>query len=231
MPRVKWDEDGKRTYETGTDRGVVYPWDKTLNGGAGGYGEGFGWNGLTAVTVSPSGADETALYADNIKYLSLRAVEELGATIEAYGCPTEFEECDGTASIGKGVTIGQQTRKRFAFTFRTIIGNDTENNDHGYKIHILYGCTASPSEKSYATVNESPEAITFSWELSTVPVNVTGFKPTSYICIDSTKIAEAKLTALEDILYGTDPDAEAQTDGTKPRVPMPAEIIALLAAA
>lgn len=231
MPRVKWDEDGKRTYETGTDRGVVYPWDKTLNGGTGGYGEGFSWNGLTAVTVSPSGADETALYADNIKYLSLRAVEELGATIEAYGCPTEFEECDGTASIGKGVTIGQQTRKRFAFTFRTIIGNDTENNDHGYKIHILYGCTASPSEKSYATVNESPEAITFSWELSTVPVNVTGFKPTSYICIDSTKIAEAKLTALENILYGTDPDAEAQTEGTTARVPMPAEIIALLAAA
>lgn len=231
MPRVKWDEDGKRTYETGTDRGVVYPWDKTLNGGTGGYGEGFSWNGLTAVTVSPSGADETALYADNIKYLSLRAVEELGATIEAYGCPTEFEECDGTASIGKGVTIGQQTRKRFAFTFRTIVGNDTENNDYGYKIHILYGCTASPSEKSYATVNESPEAITFSWELSTVPVNVTGFKPTSYICIDSTKIAPAKLTALEDILYGTDPDAEAQTDGTTARVPMPAEIIALLAAA
>ncbi len=231
MAKVVWDEDGKRTYETGTDRGVVYPWDKTLNGGTGGYGEGFGWNGLTAVSVSPSGADETALYADNIKYLSLRAVEELGATIEAYGCPAAFEECDGTASIGTGVTIGQQTRKRFAFTFRTIVGNDTENNDYGYKIHILYGCTASPSEKSYATVNESPEAITFSWELSTVPVNVTGFKPTSYICIDSTKIAPAKLTALEDILYGTDPDTETQTEGTTPRVPMPAEIIALLAAA
>lgn len=231
MPRVKWDEDGKRTYETGTDQGVVYPWDSTLNGGTGGYGKGFGWNGLTAVSLSPSGADETALYADNIKYLSLRAVEELGATIEAYGCPTEFEECDGTASIGTGVTIGQQTRKRFAFTFRTIMGNDTENNDYGYKIHILYGCTASPSEKSYATVNESPEAITFSWELSTVPVKVTGFKPTSYICIDSTKTAKAKLKALENILYGTDPDAEAQTEGTEPRVPMPAEIITLLASA
>lgn len=231
MPRVKWDEDGKRTYETGTDQGVVYPWDSTLNSGTGGYGKGFGWNGLTAVSLSPSGADETALYADNIKYLSLRAVEELGATIEAYGCPTAFEECDGTASIGTGVTIGQQTRKRFAFTFRTIMGNDTESNDYGYKIHILYGCTASPSEKSYATVNESPDAITFSWELSTVPVKVTGFKPTSYICIDSTKVAAAKLKALEDILYGTDPDAEAQTEGTEPRVPMPAEIITLLASA
>lgn len=202
MPKLVWDQTAERLYETGVDRGVLYP---QTTGGA--YGKGVAWNGLTAVNESPSGAEASDLYADNIKYLSLRSAETFGATIEAYTYPDEFAECDGSASIATGVTIGQQARKAFGFCYRTLVGNDVENNDHGYKIHLIYGCTASPSEKGYQTVNDSPEAITFSWEVTTTPVNVTGFKPTASLVIDSTKFTDAnsaKLTAIEGALYGTD---------------------------
>lgn len=198
--RLAWDETGKRFYETGVSQGVLYPVHTD-----GTYPKGVAWNGLTAVTESPSGAEATALYADNIKYLNLYSAEEFGATIEAYMYPDEFAECDGSASIATGVTIGQQTRKAFGLAYKTALGNDTDGQDHGYKLHLIYGGMASPSEKAYATVNDSPEAITFSWEITTTPVNVAGFKPTASITIDSTKAESTKLKALENILYGTDP--------------------------
>ena len=196
--KLAWDKAGERFYETGVEQGALYIQD----GGA--YPNGVAWNGLTGVTESPSGAEPTALYANDSKYLSLLSTEEFGATIEAYTYPDEFAQCDGSAEIAKGVKIGQQTRKPFGMAYKTLIGNDVDNN-HGYLLHTIYGAMASPSEKAYATVNDSPEAITFSWELSTTPVNVTGYKPTASMTIDSRTADPTKLKALEDIIYGTDP--------------------------
>ena len=210
MAKIEWDKTGERLYETGVKNGVLYV---QVDGA---YPKGVAWNGLTAVTESPSGAEATPLYADDIKYLNLLSAEEFGATIEAYTYPDEFAECDGSASLATGVMIGQQVRKTFGLCYRTTIGNDTDGNDHGYKLHIIYGALAAPSEKAYATINDSPEAITFSWEITTTPVNVTGAKPTASITIDSTKATPEKLTALEKILYG---DAEVEA-----RLPLPDEI-------
>ena len=200
MSKLVWDQTGEKLYETGTDRGVVYPYNGTTHA----YDTGYAWNGLTAVTESPSGAENTDLYADNVKYLSLRSAEEFGGTIEAYMYPDEFAILDGSVELATGVTIGQQKRGLFGLSYRTLIGNDVDSNDHGYKLHLVYGATASPSEKSYSSVNDSPEAITFSWEFTTNPVSVTGHKPTAIITIDSTKADATKLTNLENILYGTD---------------------------
>ena len=199
MAKLVWDESGKRLYETGVEKGVLY-----VQGENGQYENGVAWNGLTAVTESPSGAEPTALYADDIKYLELFSAEEFGATIEAYTYPAEFEACDGSASLGEGVTIGQQDRKAFGLCYRTVVGNDVKGNEHGYKLHLIYGAKAKPSEKAYATVNDSPEAVTFSWEVTTTPVNVAGFKPTASVTIDSTKIQPEKLQSIEDKLYGTE---------------------------
>ena len=214
MSKLVWDQVGERLYETGTKKGVLYPFESNA------YAKGVAWNGLTAVTESPSGAEATAIYADDIKYLNLRSAEEFGATIEAYTYPDEFAECDGSAYIAPGIKIGQQKRKMFGFSYTTTVGNDTEGDDHGYKIHLVYGATASPSEKSYQTINDSPEAITFSWEVATTPVEVKGFKPTATLEIDSTKVDADKLTALEDILYGT--------ENAEPRLPLPDEVVALV---
>lgn len=197
-PLLVWDAVGERLYETGNDKGVVYPYNTTRNA----YTGGEAWNGLTAVTESPSGAEATDLWADNTKYLVLRSAEQYGGTIEAYTYPDAFAACDGSAEISAGVTIGQQTRKTFGLAYRTLIGNDTELSDHGYKLHLVYGCTASPSSKNYSTVNDSPEGVTMSWEYSTVPVEVAGHKPTSTVVIDSTKVAAEKLANLEAALYG-----------------------------
>lgn len=210
MSKIVWDKIGERFYETGVSKGVLYPQDAS-----GEYGAGVPWNGLTAVTESPSGAEATPLYADNIKYLNLMSVEEYGATIEAYTYPDEFAVCDGTAELDAGIALGQQPRRPFGFSWVTALGNDTENTKHGYKIHIVYGALASPSEKAYATINDSPEAITFSWEVTTTPIAVDGFEPTACITIDSTKIEENKLKAIEAILYGTEAE--------EPRLIMPDE--------
>ena len=218
MSKLVWDQTGERLYETGVKNGVLYVQDT-----AGAYPKGVAWNGLTAVTESPSGAEATPLYADDIKYLNLLSTEELGVTIEAYMYPDEFAECDGSASIADGVFVGQQPRKTFGLCYRTVLGNDTESNDHGYKLHLVYGCLAAPSEKAYATINDSPEAITFSWEVTTTPVSVAGFKPTASVTIDSTKVDAAKLAELEVILYGS-ADEEA-------RLPLPDEIATLMTAA
>ena len=224
MSKIVWDEVGKRFYETGVKNCVLYVQDAT-----GKYPRGVAWNGITAVTESPSGAEPTALYADDIKYLSLMSAEEFGATIEAYTYPDEFAECDGSAEIAEGVMIGQQTRKTFGLCYRTVLGNDVINNEYGYKLHFIYGAMASPSEKGYTTINDSPEAITFSWELTTTPVSVNGFKPTASLTIDSTKADPTKLKALENILYGTDAGAEGTPEATEPRLPLPDEIITLMA--
>lgn len=217
MSKIVWDNTGERLYETGVDRGVLYPINES-----GVYTNGVAWNGLTGVTESPSGAEATDLYADNIKYLSMRSAETFGATVEAYMYPPEFAECDGSAELATGVMIGQQNRKMFGLSYRTVLGNDVENNEYGYKLHLIYGATASPSEKAYASINDSPEAITFSWEMTTTPVNVTGFKPTASITIDSTKADPTCLAALEAILYGGDePDAV-------PRLPLPDEVKTLM---
>jgi hypothetical protein len=215
MAILTWDGTGERLYETGVDRGVLYI---PTNGV---YDTGYAWNGLTAVTESPSGAEATALYADNIKYLNLVSAEEFGATIEAYTYPDAFALVDGTARPSAGVSIGQQVRKTFGFSFRTRLGNDVDGADHGYKLHLVYGALAAPSEKSYASINDSPEAITFSWEVTTTPVPVTGLKPTAIITIDSTKVNAANLATLEDALYGT--------AGTNARLPLPDEVIAIFA--
>ena len=219
MAKLKWDQTGEKFYETGVKNGVFYPYTKDESG-AGTYGTGVAWNGLTAVTESPSGAEATPLYADDIKYLNLMSNEEFGATIEAYTYPEEFAQCDGSAAIATGVYIGQQTRKTFGLCYKTVIGNDVDNNDYGYKIHIIYGCLAAPSEKAYATINDSPEAITFSWEVTTTPVEVEGFKPTASVTIDSTKVPAEKLEALEAKLYGTESE--------EPTLPLPSEIITLV---
>lgn len=211
MAKLVWDESGKRIYETGVQKGVLY-----VQNESGTYPKGVAWNGLTAVTESPSGAEATPLYADDIKYLELRSAEEFGATIEAYTYPEEFEACDGSASLAKGVSIGQQDRKAFGLCYRTVVGNDVQGNSHGYKLHLIYGAVASPSEKAYATVNDSPEAVTFSWEITTTPVEIEGFKPTASITIDSTKVNATKLAELEKKLYG-DTSTEAQ-------LPLPSEV-------
>lgn len=225
MSKLVWDKTGERYYETGVKNGVLYPIQPN-----GTYSKGVAWNGLTAVTESPSGAENTPLYADDIKYLNLVSAEEFGATVEAYTYPDEFAECDGSASLANGVMIGQQARKIFGMSYKTTVGNDVDGNSHGYKLHLIYGATASPSEKAYATINDSPEAITFSWEIATTPVNVTGFKPTASLVIDSTKANPAKLASLEEILYGKDPTGEGLSDGVDPRLPLPDEIATIMAA-
>jgi len=225
MAALTWDESGDRLYETGVRKGVLYP--KTT---AGAYGAGVAWNGLTSITENPSGAEESSLYADDIKYLSLYSAEEFGGTIEAYTYPDEWAVCDGSAELATGVMAGQQPRRGFGLCYRTVIGNDEQNESYGYKLHIIYGATASPSQKQYQTINDSPEAITFSWEFTTVPQSITlpegdtrSFKPTSLITIDSTKADATKLTALEAILYGS-----GTGTGTDPRLPLPAEVITLM---
>lgn len=260
MPRLEWDKTGERFYETGVDRGVLYP----SVGGA--YPKGVAWNGITAVNENPSGAEPTALYADNIKYLTMMSAEEYGYTLEAYMYPEEFEQCDGSAAIAKGVNIGQQKRVPFGLSYRTLIGNDADGQEHGYKIHLIYGGLASPSQKDHSTVNDNPDATSMSWEVSNTPVEVPGYKPTASITIDSTKIDKEKLTKLENILYGGDytvlasqPEdwstnyknyyeksgndyvavtgdsapawsANKYYSGNDARLPMPAELIQLLAA-
>lgn len=224
--KLVWDKTGEHFYETGVKNGVLYPMSAS-----GTYPKGVAWNGLTAITESPSGAEATALYADDIKYLNLMSNEEFGATVEAYTYPDEFAECDGSASLTEGVYIGQQARKTFGLCYRTTLGNDAKGNDYGYKLHIIYGAMASPSEKAYSTINDSPDAITFSWELSTTPVAVANFKPTASLTIDSTKVDAAKLTALEEILYGKDGTGEDHTTGAvDPRLPLPDEIATLMKA-
>ena len=217
MSKLVWDATGERLFETGVKNGVLYVQE------AGAYPKGVAWNGLTAVTESPSGAEATPLYADDIKYLNLMSTEEFGATIEAYMYPDEFAACNGEVEIAKGVKIGQQKRKTFGMCYRTVIGNDVDGNNHGYKIHIIYGALAAPSEKAYATINDSPEAITFSWEVSTTPVTVEGFEPTASLVIDSTTVDAEKLALLEAELYGTE-DKEA-------RLPLPDEIATIIGAA
>ena len=213
--KLIWDKTGERLYETGVNKGVLYP-----IAADGTYPAGVAWNGLTAVTESPSGAEATPLYADNIKYLNLMSAEEFGATIEAYTYPDEFAACNGEAELVAGIGIGQQTRKTFGMSYQTRVGNDVDGTDHGYKIHIIYGALASPSEKSYATINDSPEAITFSWEVTTTPVEATGFKPTATLVIDSTKVAAEKMTAIEAILYGSETE--------EARLPLPDEIVTIV---
>lgn len=225
MSKLSWDLTGQKLYETGVKEGILFPAEN------GEYPKGYAWNGLTAVTESPSGAEPTALYADDIKYLTLLSTEEFGGTIEAYMYPNEFAECDGSASIATGVSIGQQKRKTFGLAYKTVIGNDTDNNDHGYKLHLIYGALASPSEKSYATINDSPEAITFSWQFTTTPVAVASvdgvaFKPTSCIVIDSTKADADKLADLEEILHGK--DAVGETAAVDPRLPLPDEVAEIM---
>ena len=220
MAKLVWDKTGDRLYETGVKNGVLYIPTSGV------YSKGVAWNGLTAVTESPSGAEATALYADDTKYLSLMSTEEFGATIEAYTYPDEFAACDGSAELADGVMIGQQKRSTFGLCYKTTSGNDTEGNEHGYKLNIIYGALAKPSERAYATINDSPEAITFSWEITTTPVNVTGAKPTASLVIDSTKADPSKLSALEDILYGKDGEP-----ANEPRLPLPDEIKSLMTAA
>ena len=218
MTKLKWDQTGEKLYETGVSNGVLYLQDEQ-----GAYSKGVAWNGLTAVTESPSGAEPTALFADNIKYLNLMSNEEFAATVEAYMYPDEFMECDGSKEVAKGVYAGQQARKTFGMCYKTILGNDAKGEEYGYKLHFIYGALAAPSEKAYATVNDSPEAITLSWELSTTPVEVPNGKPTACITIDSTKCNSTKLSALEDIIYGS---AEQEA-----RLPLPTELATLMAEA
>jgi hypothetical protein len=217
MTALTWDQVGERIYETGVDHGVLY-----IPDGSGDYINGYAWNGIYGLTESPTGAEANPQYADNIKYLNLVSVEQFGATIEAFTYPEEFGQCDGTASPEPGVQLGQQGRKTFGLCYRSRIGNDLDGTDHGYKLHLIYGATASPSEKAYTTINDSPEAITFSWDITTIPVEVVGYKPTSSLTIDSTKVGATELGELEDILYGD--------VGTDPRLPLPAEVIGIIGA-
>lgn len=218
MSKLVWDKVSERLYETGVSKGVLFVQN------AGVYGAGVAWNGLTAVTESPSGAEANPFYADDIKYLNIMSAEEFGGTIEAYMYPDEFAVCDGSAALVDGVYIGQQPRKSFGFAYRTVLGNDTDGNEYGYKLHLVYGAQASVSEKAYASINESPEPNTFSWEFTTTPVDVTGHKPTSTVVIDSTKVDKDKLAAFEAILYGSD----GEGDGKEPRLPLPDEVATLL---
>ena len=214
MSKIVWDKAGEKFYETGVNKGVLYVQDDK-----GAYPKGVAWNGLTAVTESPSGAEATPLYADNIKYLNLMSAEEFGATVEAYTYPDEFAACNGEAALTEGVSIGQQARKTFGMSYVTKVGNDL-NAEAGYKIHLIYGALAAPSEKAYATVNDSPEAITFSWEITTTPAEVTGFKPTATIVIDSTKVEEGKMAAIEAVLYGSESE--------EARLPLPDEVLSII---
>lgn len=218
MAKLVWDKTGERFYETGVKNCALY-----LRDSAGTYPKGVPWNGITAITESPSGAEATPLYADDIKYLNLISNEEFGATIEAYTYPAEFAACDGSAELTKGVKIGQQPRKSFGLAYKTTLGNDVDNNDYGYKLHLIYGCLAAPSEKAYATINDSPEAITFSWEITTTPVEVANFKPTSHIEINSKEVDAVKLATLEAKLFGA-----AETEAT---LPLPDEIATILGVA
>lgn len=220
MSKIVWDKTGERFYETGVDRGVLYP----LNSVSNEYTPGVPWNGLSSVSESPSGAEASAIYADNIKYLSLMSAEEFGATIEAYTYPHEWGECDGSAQLVEGVMIGQQSRKTFGLCYRTLLGNDIEGNDYGYKLHLIYGALASPSERAYSSVNDSPEPVALSWEITTTPVSVSGFKPTAQLTIDSTKADPTCLAKLEGILYGKDPTEPEGLDGVDPRLPLPDEV-------
>lgn len=217
MAVITWDETGKRFYETGVDHGVLYPISES-----GKYTPGVAWNGLTALTETPEGAEIEDLYADNIKYLSLLSAETFGGTIEAYTYPDEFMECDGSKELAAGVVAYQQTRKTFGLCYRTVLGNDVDGNDKGYKLHLIYGCKASVSERAYSTINDSPEAITFSWEFKSTPVTIAkdGFKPTSCIIIDSTKVAKEKMTLLENKLYG-----DVSTDA---ELPLPDEVLSII---
>lgn len=231
MSKLVWDKTGERLYESGVRQGVLYPIQPD-----GKYNKGVAWNGLTAVTESPSGAEATPLWADDIKYLNLTSAEEFGATVEAYTYPDEFAECDGSAEIAPGVYAGQQSRKMFGLCYRTLLGNDVEGESYGYKLHLVYGAKAAPSEKGYSTINDSPDAVTFSWELTTTPVEIVAavggkkLKPTACLTFDSTKTDPAKLAALEEILYGKDPSTEGANDGVEPRMPLPDEVITLMTA-
>ena len=216
MSKIVWDEVGERFYETGVKNGVLY-----LQDSMGAYPKGVAWNGLTAVNENPSGADASDIYADDDLYLTLRGKEIFGATIEAYTYPDEFGVCDGSAELAQGITIGQQTRKAFGLCYRTAIGNDVDGVDHGYKLHLIYGATASPSSKNYQTINDNPEAMTLSWEIKTTPIKVTGHKPTACLTIDSTKVAEGVMKKIEDKLYGT--------EAGEATLPTPDEILALIA--
>lgn len=218
MSRIVWDKIGERYYETGVRQGVLYPQEAN-----GTYPKGVPWNGLISISESPSGAESTPMYADDIKYLNLISNEEFGGTVEAYTYPDEFMQCDGSAVLSEGVSLGQQSRKAFGLAYRTVFGNDTEGNEYGYKLHLVYGANASPSQKAYSTINDTPDAITFSWELTTIPIPVTGFKPTATIVIDSTKVNAEKLKTLEDILYGKDADGES-TPAVDARLPLPDEV-------
>lgn len=220
---VQWDETAKRLFETGIDRAVLYPMSNT-----GTYPAGVAWNGIVGVTESPSGAEANPKYADNIKYLNLISAEEFGATIEAFTYPDEFAECDGSVEAIEGVLLTQQTRKAFGLAYRTLIGNDVDGNDHGYKLHLIYGAMAAPSERGFQSINDSPEAITFSWEVTTTPVEVSGYKPTASLVIDSTKADATKLAAFEAILYGTAATTDPVVAAIPARLPLPAEVISLL---
>lgn len=221
MSKIEWDKTGEKLYETGVKNGVLYLPDES-----GAYTNGVAWNGLTSVKESPSGAEATPLYADDIKYLELTSAEEFGGTLECYTYPDEFAECDGSAEVAPGVIIGQQNRKTFGLCYRTTLGNDIKGNEYGYKLHLIYGAKASPSEKAYSTINDSPEAITFSYEISTTPVNVTGHKPTASLIVDSTKVSAEKMAALEAILYGK--DGVESSPNNNPKLPLPDEVITLL---
>ena len=226
--KLVWDKTGARLYETGVDHGVLYP---IQAGGV--YSKGVAWNGLSAVSESPSGAEASPIYADNIKYLNLMSAEEFGATVEAYMYPDEFAECDGSVEVVPGMFAGQQSRKTFGLSYRTILGNDVDNNDYGYKLHLIYGALAAPSEKGYSTINDSPEPITLSWEISTTPVAINTvidgkkLKPTACLTFDSTKFDATFMAKLEEILYGTEPTTEGGTDGVDARLPLPDEILKL----
>lgn len=234
MPKLVWDKDGEHLYETGVNQGVLYMVKKATgeNEKDDPYGTAYVWNGLTSVTEKPTGAEANSQYADNIKYLNLISAEEFEATIEAFTYPDAFAECDGSIALLKGLYIGQQSRKTFGLSYKTLIGNDQDGTAHGYKIHLIYGCTASPSEKQYQTVNDNPEAMTLSWDLKTVPTNVkigdAEYKPTATLIIDSTKFETAKMTALEAVLYGS--DAASGVGGTDARMPLPSEVYRILSA-
>lgn len=222
MSRLKWDQIGQRFYETGVDRGVLF-----IPTSAGVYSTGFAWSGLTTVTESPSGAEPTPMWADNIKYLNLLSREDFMATIEAMTYPVQFEQCDGTATPQPGVAIAQQRRKRFGMAYRSRLGNDDLATDYGYKLHLVYGALAAPTEKAYATINDTPEGIMFSWEVSTTEVEVTNLRPTALVTVDSTKVPAAKLATFEDIIYGK--DAVGTVAAVVPRLPLPDEVVTLLA--
>lgn len=226
---LSWDQTGEKLYETGIDRVVLFPMKDTIVDPTDPYDAGVAWSGITAINESPSGGEPTALWADNQKYLNLISAEEFGASIEAYSYPREFYPCDGTAMIADGAYIAQQTRKMFGLAYRSLVGNDIQYNDYGYKLHLVYGCFATPSEKGHPTVNDSPEATSFSWTVSTTPVTVPGFKPTAHLYFDSTSLAAAKLTALENVIYGTAATTgENPTDAIPAKLPLPAEVIRII---